>query len=307
MSKWLIAFLLLFSFFLLPAAHAAPDGGTCMTCHGAMQGSVEKEKGVFVNLQIDSEKFLKSVHGGFECTECHKGFSRQPHKTPSAAVDKSVAALAEAISSKSKVDPVAQAACGQCHDDIYKAYKSSVHGQNVIVKKSSDGPVCTSCHGSAHYIQPRDGKESLVNHFNTVKTCGACHEEKALSEKYKFTPHVMERYKESFHGRKLQLGHAGAPSCASCHGSHDVRNTADPASPVVGANKIKTCSKCHSGATPKFVAAITHKPMHVISHYTEIGLIILTVGVFVFIFVHVFLNIYAEIRDRLIGKGGSHD
>ena len=78
---------------------------------------------------------------------------------------------------------------------------------------------------------------------------------------------------------------------------------------VIESEKIKTCGKCHSGATHKFVAAITHKPPHPIAHFTEITLIILTVSVFLFICIHVLLDIYADVRDRLFrkGKGGSHE
>ncbi len=307
MRNWLVSLLLLFASFLFQPADAAPDAAVCLTCHAAMQGTIEKEKGVLVNLHIDQEKFSQSVHGAFDCVECHMAFGNQPHQPPASKVDRPVAELAELISAKSKVDPVAQAACVKCHEDIYKDYKASVHGKSVISKKSGDGPVCTSCHGSPHEIQPKTSTQSRVNHFNVVKTCGACHEDKALTEKYKFSPLVMERYLESFHGRKLALGHTGAPSCASCHGAHDVKSQKDPASPVVGENKIKTCSKCHPGATPKFVAAITHQALHPIAHYAEIGLIILTISVFIFIIVHVVLDIFAEIRDRLFRKGGSHE
>jgi hypothetical protein len=128
-----------------------------------------------------------------------------------------------------------------------------------------------------------------------------------MAEKYGFSPLVVERYKESFHGRKLKVGHTGAPSCADCHGAHDIKSAKDPSSPVVGANKIKTCSKCHPGATEKFVAAVTHKPLHPIAHFAEIALIILTVGTFIFIIIHVLLDIYADIRDRLFRKGGNHE
>jgi hypothetical protein len=84
-------------------------------------------------------------------------------------------------------------------------------------------------------------------------------------------------------------------------------STEDPSSPVASVeNKKKTCGKCHEGATDKFVAAITHQPLHPIAHWAEIGLILLTLGTFVFIIVHVLLDIYADIRDRLFRKGGSH-
>ena len=278
-------------------AAATLDNATCLGCHGSMEGAVN----------VSQEKYTKSVHGSFDCVMCHMSLKGAQHQGLSGKADKATLELAARISPKSKIDPIAQAACAQCHADIYEMYKASVHGKNVIIKKSSDGPVCTSCHGSPHYIQPKASKESTVNHFKVVQTCGKCHEEKHLAEKYGFSPLVMERYLESFHGRKLKLGHNGAPSCVSCHGSHDIKSDKDPSSPVAGANKIKTCSKCHSGATEKFVAAITHKPLHPIAHYAEIILIILTVSVFAFICIHVLLDIYADIRDRLFRKGGKHE
>ena len=300
MRNWLnVLLLLLLTLVLVPAAGAAIDASTCLGCHGSMEGAVN----------VDQDKFTKSVHGGMnDCTMCHMTLKGAQHQgLAGGKPDKAVQELAAEISPKSKIDPIAQAACVNCHADLYAAYKTSVHGKNVIVKKSSDGPVCTSCHGSPHYIQPKASKESLVNHFNVVQTCGACHEEKMMSEKYGFSVHLMERYKESFHGRKLKVGDKGAPSCVNCHGSHDIKSDKDPSSPVVGENKIKTCSKCHAGATAKFVAAITHKPLHPIAHFSEIALIILMVSTFIFIIVHVLLDIYADVRDRLFRKGGSNE
>lgn len=298
MRIWLKAVVLLFfTLALTSAAGAAPDAATCLGCHGSMEGDIN----------VNQEKYAKSVHGSFDCITCHMTLKGEQHKGLSGKADKATQELAAAISSKSKIDPVAQAACTQCHPDVYETYKASIHGQNVMVKKSSDGPVCTSCHGTPHYIQPKASKESMVNHFNIVATCGTCHEEKIMSEKYGFTPHVMERYKESFHGRKLKLGHNGAPSCVNCHSSHDIKDVRDSSSPVYGVNKIKTCGKCHAGATEKFVAAITHQPLHPIAHFVELALIILTVSVFAFICIHVLLDIIADVRDRLFRKGGGHE
>jgi hypothetical protein len=298
MRNWLNVFmLLLFSLGIAQAAGASPDAATCLGCHGSMEG----------NVKVDQEKFAKSVHGSFDCVMCHLSLKGDQHQGFAGHPDKSVRELAASISSKSKIDPIAQAACVQCHGEIYQAYQTSVHGRNIIIKKSADGPVCTSCHGSPHYILPKTDKASPVNHFTVVQTCGNCHEEKFMHEKYGFSEDVMERYKESFHGRKLRVGHPNAPSCVNCHGAHDIKSDKDPSSPVFGVNKIKTCSKCHAGATEKFVAAITHQPPHPIAHFTEIALIILTVSVFLFICIHVLLDIYADVRDRLFRKGDNHE
>jgi hypothetical protein len=299
MKKWLNAFLLplMFATVLAPLALAAPDAATCFGCHGSLEGAAN----------VDQEKFSKSVHASLDCIMCHIAIKGAQHAGLSGKAGKDTLALAAAISPRSKVDPIAQAACAQCHAEIYQAYKTSVHGRNVIDRRAPDGPVCTSCHGSPHYIQPKSSKESAVNHFNVVQTCGKCHEEKMMAEKYGLSEHVMERYKESFHGRKLKVGHAGAPSCASCHGAHDIKSAKDPSSPVAGPNKIATCSRCHSGANAKFVAAITHQAPHPVAHFTEIALIILTVSVFLFILIHVLLDMFADVRDRLFRKGDRHE
>ncbi|HTF99396.1 MAG TPA: hypothetical protein VK654_02270 [Nitrospirota bacterium] len=289
--------LLLLAFAAITQAHAATDAATCLGCHGAMEGAVN----------VNQEKYTKSVHGSFDCVMCHMTLKGDQHKGLAGKPDKVTKDLAALLAAKSKIDPVAQAACTQCHPDVYEAYKASVHGQNVLVKKSTDGPVCTSCHGSPHYIQPKTSTESAVNHFNIVKTCGTCHEEKIMSEKYKFSENVMERYKESFHGRKLKVGHPGAPACSDCHGAHDIKDVKDPSSPVSPANKVKTCGKCHKGATPQFVAAITHQPLHPVAHFIEISLVILTVSTFIFIIIHVMLEIITDIRERVSRKGGKHE
>ena len=293
-----VLFLLLFTFLLVTTAGAATDSATCLSCHGSMEGAVN----------VNKDKYAKSVHGSFDCVTCHMAPKGAQHSgLTGAAPDKAVKEFAAALAPKGLKDPLAAAACVGCHPDKVEAYKGSIHGQNVIVKRSADGPVCTNCHGVPHYIEKRPSMASKVYLYNVVESCGKCHEEKHITEKYKFSPLVMERYKESFHGRKLKLGHSGAPSCASCHGAHDIKSTKDASSPVGSIeNKKKTCGKCHSGATDKFVAAITHRPLHPIAHFTEIALIILTVGTFMFIITHVLLDIFADIRDRLFRKGGDH-
>ena len=71
-----------------------------------------------------------------------------------------------------------------------------------------------------------------------VETCGKCHGDKKIIEKYKLEENVMESFEESFHGRKLFLGHTKAPVCSSCHSSHDIRSKTDP--DITGIRKEQT-------------------------------------------------------------------
>lgn len=299
----LLALLLGSLYFLSPPASA--ETFTCLACHSTMKGKIRTDKGVLIDVQIDEARFSQSVHGGIGCTTCHKTFKDNPHEPPKGDVSKSLSELAGLVSPKAKVDPVAYAACSECHGDIYKRVSESVHGKNVMEKKQPDGALCIDCHGSPHYIMPSESKDSSVNKWNIVKTCGECHDKEEIAKKYNLGTHIVEKYEESFHGKKYKLGLPGAPTCVDCHDAHDIKKWDDPASPVSWEKRIVTCGKCHPGANKKFVAAITHKPVgkhNPIPFYAEKGLIILTAGTIAFVIFHVFLEAFADIRDRVFRK-----
>lgn len=299
-----LAFALLLFLCLSGTAHA--DTFSCLACHSAMKGAIKTEKGALVEVNIDGTRYANSVHGGLDCVSCHKQFTANPHSPAAGPVPGAIGALASKLNHKAKVDPVALAACSECHPDVYKTWQQSVHGKNIIDKRQTDGPLCADCHGSPHYITPKTTATSPVSHKNIVETCGACHEKETLAKKYHFSTHILDRYYESFHGKKYILGHQNAPTCVSCHNAHEVKQWEDPQSPVAWENRQATCSKCHPGATKKFVTAITHKPTgkdNPIPYYFEKGLIVLLLGVFSFITGHVVLEAYSEIRDKVFRKG----
>jgi hypothetical protein len=230
-------------------------------------------------------------------------FTDNPHSSPSGAVPQDVLSLASKISTKYPVDPVAAAACSQCHPDVYQKVLASVHGQNIIEKHQTDGALCLDCHGSPHYIVPVADPASKVSRQHQVETCGECHGNQAIIKKYNMEENVMKSFEESFHGRKLVLGHTKVPVCSSCHGAHDIKSDTDPTSPVYGKNKLQTCGKCHKGANEKFIPAITHRPPGPIPHYAEKALIVLLLSVFAFIISHVLLEAFSDIRDAIFRKG----
>lgn len=291
---------------------AGAETSTCLICHGAMKGTIQKED-VLINVNVDGEKYLNSVHGGFDCIVCHKQFVSNPHEPAKITnVPQGIATLASKISHKAKADPIALAACTECHGDIYKSWQASEHGKNIIDKKQRDGAICTDCHGASHYITPKSAAASLVHKKNVVKSCGGCHAKEDLAKKYNFGKHIIERYNESFHGKKYLLGHPDAPTCVDCHSYHDVKKWDDPKSPVAWNNRTETCGRCHKDAAKKFVTAITHKPIgkdNPIPYYFGKGLTVLLLSVFAFVIGHVVLEAFAEIRDRVFRKkkGGHHE
>ena len=300
---WVIVAPLLFlALLLLPTPGFCQDSAKCLSCHSAMKGRITTASGALVELNIDADKFSTSKHGSLSCTDCHLRFADNPHTTPSSDIPQAVLALSAKISSKFKVDSVAGAACSTCHEETYKMLLGSVHGKNIIEKHQSDGALCLDCHGSPHYITPVTDEGSPMGRKHQVETCGKCHGDEKIIEKYKLEENVMESFGESFHGRKLFLGHTRAPVCTSCHNSHDIRSKNDPESPVFGKNKLATCGKCHKGANEKFVPAITHQRPGPIPHYGEKLLIILTIGVFAFIVIHVLLEAFSDIRDAIFRK-----
>jgi hypothetical protein len=304
MKKYSTVIYLAFICFIIASftSAARADSTNCLICHNPMGGKITLPSGVEIDLRVDADKFGASVHGFLQCTECHKKFDEDPHVKPSAKVPLDIESLAEKIGVKAKIDPVAYAACVTCHGEIYAHVVASVHGQNIVKKHQSDGALCLDCHGSPHYIVKADNPESKVNKFQIVETCGKCHGNEELEKKYNIEYDVMGTYRESFHGRKHHLGHTKAPTCASCHGAHDIKSASDPTSPVYGDNRIKTCGKCHKGANKKFISGISHKPAGPIPHYAEKGLIILTLSVFAFIVAHVFLDAFSDIRDAIFRR-----
>lgn len=293
---------LLFLLLLLPSVGMSQESETCLSCHGVMKGSLKTQRGTMVDLNVDAEKFNASVHAALPCAECHMRFSAGSHAASGSTVPSDILSLSSKVAAKFTSDPVAGAACAKCHAEVYQKVLSSVHGKNITEKKQVDGAFCLDCHGSPHYItKAKDGKSPMSRKYQ-VETCGKCHGSQEIIEKYKLEENVMDSFKESFHGRKLHLGHTRAPVCASCHNAHDIRSKNDPESPVFGKNKLETCGKCHRGANEKFVPAITHKRPGPIPHYGEKMLIILTMGTFAFIISHVLLEAFADIRDAVFRK-----
>ena len=149
-------------------------------------------------------------------------------------------------------------ACSKCHQNIFQTYAASVHGKAVIEETNNDAPVCTDCH-LPHTIED---PQTAVFRLKSVELCSNCHSNERLMQKYGISTRVVKTYLEDFHGRTVAL--VGKQSkdiwvkeavCSDCHGVHDIQKVSSSNSPVIKANLVDTCRKCHPEATANFPSA----------------------------------------------------
>jgi predicted CXXCH cytochrome family protein len=150
--------------------------------------------------------------------------------------------------------------CSRCHEEIYQAYQSSIHGQALIEEGNPDVPVCTDCHGVHRMPDPRTDQFRI----DSPDLCAGCHADAELMSKYDLPADVYELYELSWHGVDVKVYKARWPSiwhdtavCTDCHGVHDIFQTDDPRSSVNPVNLLATCQKCHAGASENWTGAWT--------------------------------------------------
>ncbi len=208
----LAAAIAVLAFALAPAVLRAQATADCLACHGDATAADSNGH----SIAVDGQKFSSSIHGSLQCTNCHADIKAYPHPDKIAPVD-----------------------CKTCHADQASSISGSVHAN------ASDHP-CTSCHGVAHYIYPKDDPRSNVYPLNVPKTCGTCHGSPDLAKKHGL-PNVYPLYMDSIHGFALSKeGLLVAANCQSCHGSHNILSHTNPLSPTYKSNIPKTCGTCHA-------------------------------------------------------------
>ena len=95
-------------------------------------------------------------------------------------------------------------------------YGASVHG--------AMGFTCVICHTGV--TAPHAAELDSVD-------CGMCHSS------------AQEQFDGSLHGYAGTRGNERAPTCASCHGTHDILASTDPESPTNRLRTPDTCATCH--------------------------------------------------------------
>ena len=228
---------------------AAQDNDTCLACHTAPGTVMTLPSTEVVSVTIDPQRFRNSAHGqALSCATCHPKNTQVPHPAVEAKSLKEYQRIAAGI-------------CRTCHPDAVEAFAGSVHGRAQQMG-FGDAPTCVTCHN------PHDASRVRTAAFrnNLPQLCGTCHADPRVMQKYGLRP-VYQTYINEFHGVTTTLYKLTKPRdptpaaiCTDCHGGHDIRAAADPASRVHPSNVRATCTTCHAGAGRFFATAWTeHK------------------------------------------------
>jgi len=205
----------------------------CLECHSDKELTKTMDDTLEVLLFIDQEKFSNSVHGGFDCIECHNNIEDIPHDEQLPHPD-----------------------CNQCHDDVAEEYLQSYHGQG-LQKGDEDAPYCWDCH-SAHYVYSKDDTLSTIHLTKETETCARCHADPRIVKKYHIPiANPSESYKTSIHFKAImERGSTEAPGCADCHGAHNLQTANNPNSMIYKYNIPKTCSHCHQEIYKEYIESV---------------------------------------------------
>jgi len=225
-----------------PASLAgAPDTEKCLACHHA---------GQVPHLPAQAVPFEDSVHGDFDCTDCHD------------AIEKLTAPASLPTETPPHPAPLPPVDCGGCHDEVAALFKR--HGPGVV-GTNPDIPRCANCHG-AHDILPASDPRSHINPDHLPETCQRCHESLDLVKKYyELSATFIKAYRVSVHGVATTPGATVAATCEDCHAAigpdgertaHLILGPARTKSSIYYFSIPNTCGRCHSAVRKDYWAGI---------------------------------------------------
>jgi cytochrome b subunit of formate dehydrogenase len=206
-----------------------PDNAMCLRCHGNASFARTGADGQKRPLHVSRDDFGSSVHGGFNCADCHQDVTDVPHRK---GIDRKVG-------------------CVQCHQSLWdnaveegttddnarlgeviqqvENYMGSIHARPSMADQSRTNATCYDCH-DAHYIKPIDSDIGSQSRLETPEVCSKCHAA------------VRDAYATSVHGTEVAGGNANAAVCTDCHTSHNIeRPHADSGRMVI----TESCGNCH--------------------------------------------------------------
>jgi len=204
----------------------------CLGCHGVegVVGAVQPTPSGSPP-KVISDRFLGSVHGKLQCTDCHKNITKVPHEKVGIQVGcvECHQTMLDDAKDAGKTSSPEFAKLQTVMDQIHE-YLHSIHAQPSNADQSRTNATCYNCH-DAHYIYPPGSANFNWWRLNLPYTCGKCH------------AYELGEYKKSVHGVEvLQQGNPGAPVCSDCHTGMNIQN---PFLPATQLTITRNCGRCH--------------------------------------------------------------
>jgi cytochrome b subunit of formate dehydrogenase len=261
----------------------------CLACHSDKDLTMQRN-GKSVSLFVDDGVFSHSAHRKLVCVACHTGFdpNNVPHKAKITPVQcqtchqdviakhpfhqvellkagKNVSLMCVEChgthdiqspgvpGSKFSPERIVES-CGTCHQEEKRAYLLSVHGKANAAKVAL-APTCIQCH-SRNITSVAAAGDSAALKISQEQVCITCHVKSKNMPAMVPTANFVSSYEKSVHGVALLNGNGMAANCVDCHGSHGIKNAADPASSVNRANIPSTCGKCHPSIEQQYRESI---------------------------------------------------
>ena len=275
--------------------------GTCGSCHA----DPEMARKFHISVARPVEAYESSIHArgvslgehAASCSDCHGSHDIQPGSDARSHVNHNNV----------------PATCGQCHEEIASAYDASVHGV-AAAQGVRESPVCTDCHGEHRILAPSEPGSPVYTTNIPKMTCGRCHGDERINEKFGIPGDRITSFADSYHGLAGRSGALTAANCASCHGVHDILPSTDSRSAVHPDNLPQTCGNCHPGA----LAREQMGPVHVVAtekrfaaiYYIRLAylwIIFLTIGGML---LHNGLDLFRKMRNpppRFAGPAPRHE
>jgi cytochrome b subunit of formate dehydrogenase len=273
--------------------HPARLPETCGACHSDPELAAAQG----IKLVQPIAAYAASVHArGVErgehaatCSSCHGSHDVLPAADPA-----------------SRVHPArVPETCGECHGEIESVFAESVHGR-AVAQGIHEAPTCVDCHGEHQILGPAD-KGSPVYASNVPKmTCGRCHGDLRVTEKFGMKSDAVAAFTDSFHGLASRSGSITVANCASCHGVHDILPSTDPKSHIAPANVAATCGACHPGAAASFAIGAVHvlpadkESAHPAVYWVRLVYLWLIWGVIGGMFVHNALDLWRKAQHPMV-------
>ena len=204
----------------------------CLACHG-VEGVVSAVQPPAAGgpPKVITDRFLGSVHGKLQCTDCHKNITQIPHEKTTIQVG-CVGCHKSMLEEAKEAGKTNTAEFTKLENMVKQSdeYLHSIHAQPSSVDQSRTNATCYNCH-DAHYVYPPSSANYDWWRLNLPYTCGKCH------------AYELAEYKKSVHGTEvLQQGNPRAPVCSDCHNGMNIQNPFLPATQLV---ITKNCGKCH--------------------------------------------------------------